>query len=94
MEFKHVQLGVKGAVRAIYDDVQYGEIIYTMIDDMTIRIDHTEVEPISKGKGVGKKLVKELVDIATEKNWKIIPICPFAKAEFDKNPEYSTVLFE
>jgi predicted GNAT family acetyltransferase len=57
-----------------------------------IIIDHTEVSPVFKGKGLGQKLVAKAVEVAREKKWKIIPLCPFAKKVFDKTPEYSDVL--
>lgn len=57
-----------------------------------IIIEHTEVNPAFNGKGLGKKLVEKAVAVAREKNWTIIPLCPFAKKVFDKNPQYKDVL--
>ena len=57
-----------------------------------IIIDHTEVNEGHNGKGFGKMIVEKAVAFAREKNIKIIPLCPFAKKVFDKNPEYSDVL--
>lgn len=56
-------------------------------------IDHTEVAINQEGKGLGKILVKAAVDFAKETQYKILPLCPYAKSIFDKNPEYSEVLF-
>lgn len=57
-----------------------------------IIIDHTEVNPGNNGKGFGKKMVVKAIDFAREKNITIIPLCPFAKSVFDKNPEFRDVL--
>ena len=57
-----------------------------------IIIDHTEVSPVFNGKGLGKKLVEKAVEVAREKNWTIVPLCPFAKKTFDKNPQFNDVL--
>jgi predicted GNAT family acetyltransferase len=57
-----------------------------------IIIDHTEVSPEFNGKGLGKKLVEKAVEVAREKKWTIIPLCPFAKKTFDRNPQYKDVL--
>lgn len=57
-----------------------------------IIIDHTEVSPVFNGKGLGKKLVEKAVEIAREKKWTIIPLCPFAKKVFDKTSEFKDVL--
>lgn len=92
MKLKHVELGKKGAIRTIDDDVQYGEMLYTKAGDAEIIIEHTEVEPIAKGKGVGKKMLEKLVSVARDRNWKVVPVCPFAKAGIEKNPDYHDVL--
>jgi len=57
-----------------------------------IIIDHTEVSPEFNGKGLGKKLIEKAVEVARQKKWTIIPLCPFAKKTFEKNPEYNDVL--
>jgi uncharacterized protein len=57
-----------------------------------IIIDHTEVNEGHNGKGFGKKMVAHAVELAREKNIKIIPLCPFAKKVFDKTPEFGDVL--
>ena len=57
-----------------------------------IIIDHTEVNPGNNGKGLGKKIVTAAVEMAREKNLKIIPLCPFAKSVFDKTLEFRDVL--
>ena len=41
---------------------------------------------------IGKDLVKAGVDFARQNNLKIIPLCPFAKAEFEKHADYTDVL--
>ena len=57
-----------------------------------IIIDHTEVHPGNEGKGFGKKMVTKAVEYARENDIKIIPLCPFAKSVFDKNPQFNDVL--
>ena len=57
-----------------------------------IIIDHTEVNPGNNGKGFGKKMVIKVIEFARERNITIIPLCPFAKSVFDKNPEFRNVL--
>ena len=57
-----------------------------------IIIKGTFVSDELKGQSVGKQLIKKVVDFAREENKKIIPLCPFAKSEFDKNKDYEDVL--
>jgi predicted GNAT family acetyltransferase len=83
----------KGAFKAIEYDKVAGEMTYVWAGPGKIIIDHTEVNPDFSGKGVGKKLVLEAVKYARENNIKILPLCPFAKSVFDKNPDLLDVVF-
>ena len=82
----------KGVFYAKENDKEMGEMTYVWAGNKII-IDHTEVNPIYKGKGIGYALVEKAVEFAREKGIKIMPLCPFAKATFDKKPEYADVLF-
>lgn len=58
-----------------------------------IIIDHTEVSDELRGRNIGDKLLEAVVSYAREKDMKIIPLCPFAKARLEKNYEkYEDVL--
>lgn len=54
-------------------------------------IEHTDVDPSLKGQGVGKQLVAKVVEKMRGENRKIIPLCPFAKHEFDNTREYDDI---
>lgn len=43
-------------------------------------------------KNVGQQLVKAAVEYAKKEKLQVIPLCPFAKAEFEKNSEYQKLL--
>lgn len=70
---------------------QVAEIVFVPTGDDLAIIEHTEVDPSLKGQGVGKKLVAKVVERMRRENRKIIPLCPFAKHEFDKTPEYADI---
>ncbi|MFC4686679.1 GNAT family N-acetyltransferase [Epilithonimonas pallida] len=82
----------KGEFVATFDGRPAGLMTYSWAGDDKIIIDHTEVEPAYNGKGVGKAMVYKAVEFARENNLKIIPLCPFAKATFQKNEEIRDVL--
>ena len=85
--------GKKGRF-VIYDDgVFAGEMTYTWAGTTKFIIDHTEIERTFGGKGYGKLLVLEAVEFARKQGVKILPLCPFAKAEFDKNESFDDVRF-
>jgi len=45
-----------------------------------------------KGKDIGRQLLYKIVDMARDKNMKIIPLCPFAAAMFKRSEDIKDVL--
>lgn len=84
--------GKRGAFMAIQDGEQAGLMTYVWNADDQFIIEHTEVESAFTGQGVGKKLVMAAVDFARANNYKIIPLCPFAKSVFEKIPDIQDVI--
>ncbi|WP_199678190.1 MULTISPECIES: GNAT family N-acetyltransferase [Eubacterium] len=68
--------------------IEVGEIEFVPTGESMFIISHTEVAEDMGGLGIGKVLVEKAVRKARDENKKIIPLCPFARAEFDKHPEY------
>jgi len=92
-EIKQNDNGKKGRF-TIYDaDKPAGEMTYTWAGESRIIIDHTEVDERYAGKGFGKQLVMHAVDYARKNGIKILPLCPFAKKVFDKEPSLADVRF-
>ncbi|TFE02296.1 GNAT family N-acetyltransferase [Jeotgalibacillus salarius] len=79
---------------AAYDqnNNEAGEATFSRAGENILIIDHTSVKDDYRGQGVAGKLVKHIVEKAREHNQKIMPLCPFAKGEFDKHQEYRDVL--
>lgn len=92
MEINHRKEESKGVFIATENNLKAGEMTYSKAGDDKFIIDHTEVNPEFKGKGVGKEMVLAAVDYARENGIKILPLCPFAKAMFDKNKDIQDVL--
>jgi predicted GNAT family acetyltransferase len=82
----------KGAWVIERDGARLAEMTYSMAGDKAI-IDHTTVSDVLRGTGTGGKLVAAAVVWARANGKKILPLCPFAKSVFDKNPAYRDVLF-
>ena len=68
------------------------EMTYSRAGTERIIIDHTGVPRELGGRGVGKALVFRAVEDARKEGFKIIPLCPFAKAQIEKNKEWQDVL--
>eukprot|EP01035_Chromulina_nebulosa_P038278 gene38278-51698_t len=68
------------------------EMTYSRTSPRLIIIDHTEVPDALRGKGVGQALAAFAVDEARRGGWKIIPLCPFFKAQVQRNPDWRDIL--
>jgi len=80
--------------RYVYSDGEGpdAEMTYSKAGESLIIIDHTEVPDRFRGQGVGLALVTRAVDDARAAGTRILPLCPFAKAQFGKNPQWVDVL--
>ena len=68
------------------------EMTFTKIGESQIIIDHTEVPDAFRGQGAGLALVTRAVEDARAQGKTIIPLCPFAAAQFRRHPEWADVL--
>ena len=68
------------------------EMTFSKAGARLIIIDHTEVPDAFRGEGVGLALVTRAVADARAAGKKILPLCPFAAAQFRRNPEWADVL--
>ncbi|GAA0873189.1 GNAT family N-acetyltransferase [Gangjinia marincola] len=57
-----------------------------------VYLTHTEVPASLEGRGIGSKLIKNVLDILMEKDAKLAPLCPFVAAFIRKNPVYKSLL--
>jgi predicted GNAT family acetyltransferase len=67
-------------------------ITFTKIGEHQIIIDHTEVPEAFRGQGTGVKLIGRAVADARAAGKTIIPLCPFANAQFRRHSEWADVL--
>ena len=65
---------------------------YSRTNPTMVIIDHTEVDDTLRGQGVGRQLLNALVDWARSTGTKVLPLCPFAKAQFGKDASIRDVL--
>lgn len=68
------------------------EMTYSRAGEHTLIIDHTGVPDTLRGRGVGQALVQRAVEDARSEKHKIVPLCPFAKAQIARHPEWQDVL--
>ncbi len=93
MEILQKDDGKKGSFYIENQNKVEAEMTYVWAGMDKMIIDHTEVSNQLGGKGIGKKLLSAVVQFARDKKVKIMPLCPFAKAVFEKEAAYTDVLF-
>ena len=80
-----------GRYEAVVDG-HVAEMTYSRAGATLIIIDHTGVPDALRGRGVGLALVARGVEDARAEGRSIIPLCPFAKAQIARHPEWQDVL--
>lgn len=74
------------------DGLPMAEMTYSRGSATLIIIDHTEVSGELKGQGVGRRLLDALVAWARATGTKVMATCPFASAQFARDPAIRDVL--
>ena len=89
---QHEEADSKGAFFVEDKGQRIAEMTYSRTNATMIIIDHTMVDDSLRGQGVGRKLLGALVDWARSSGTKVLPLCPYAKAQFDKDASIRDVL--
>lgn len=95
IEIEHFAEGSKGRyVARVEGSRGSGELTYSRLGAETVIADHTRVDESLRGQGVGQALVERLVADTRDQGFRIVPLCPFVKAQFERHPEWSDLLKE
>lgn len=89
---EHQENGAKGAFYVEQDGRRLAEMSYSRTNATLVIVDHTEVDASLGGQGVGRKLLDAMVQWARATGTKVVPLCTYAKAQFDKDPSIRDVL--
>lgn len=81
-----------GSFIALIEEEPAGKLVYTWRDNLTLIIDHTEVDHAFSGQGVGRLLVASVVEFARLHQIRLIANCPYAKRIFSDTDEFDDVL--
>ncbi|MBI1391486.1 MAG: N-acetyltransferase [Alphaproteobacteria bacterium] len=69
-----------------------GELTFSRASAALVIVDHTGVPDSLRGLGVGAALAARVVADAREQGFRIVPLCPFFKAQAAKHPEWKDVV--
>ena len=68
------------------------ELVFTNRGDQLISADHTGAPEVLRGTGAAAALVDFMIDDARRSGFRIIPICPYVRALYEKHPEWADVM--
>ncbi len=92
MLIQHNHKGQDGTFYIQENEDVLAEMTYHMQGENIMVIDHTKVDEALRGRNIGYELVKEGVEYARQEGFKIIPVCKFAKAMFERYEEIRDTL--
>lgn len=92
MEVQHQHTDSKGAFYIEDQGKHAAEMTYSLAGPAKMIIDHTEVDDSYRGQNLGLKLMETAVAYVRQQHIKIMPLCPFAKAQLHKNKQWHDVL--
>lgn len=93
LDIRQEEADNKGTFSAWEGERRAGYSTFSRLSPSVVIVDHTEVDPAFGGKGVGKALVAGEVAWAREHGQRIMPLCPFTKAMFERTPAYGDVWY-
>ncbi len=94
MEVRHNDNGVRGKFYIAVNGEEEAELTYTWAGPDSFIIDHTEVRPLLRGQGIGRRLVMAAVDSARKRGVYICTLCAYARGVFEKSPDIGDVLMQ
>ena len=89
-EIKHAANDGRGVFFLERDGRRVGELTYTLAGDAML-VDHTFVERALRGGTIAPSLVEAAVRWARRENRKIVPLCSYVRAVFNRRGDYADV---
>ncbi len=74
------------------ENQEIGYLIYKTDEEGDYIIQSIIIEENYRGKGYAKDLFNKFIEKASKENKKIIPICSYAKKQFEKNKSLEKIL--
>jgi hypothetical protein len=67
------------------------ELTFARLEGNRVLADHTLTPVAMRGRGVATALVERLVADARREGFKVVPLCPFVVAQFDRHPDWADI---
>lgn len=74
------------------DEPFIGEISFPAVNGHRVVVERVFVHPDYRGQGIAAELVRRFVRYASDQQWTVKLMCPYAKKEFRQHPDYQKLL--
>ena len=88
-----VDVPERGRFEILVDDKVVGLASYH-VENGTMTLPHTEVDPAMGGRGLGTTLVAAVLDAARERGLHVLPYCSFVRRYIQQHPELVDLVAE
>jgi len=93
VQISYEDKGHKGRYIARIDGIdEEGELAISKVSDVLVIADHTYAPDALRGTGAASALVSALIADARAKGYRVVPLCPYVRAQSQKHPEWSDVI--
>jgi uncharacterized protein len=75
----------------VVDDQVVGFADYRRVGS-TVDVPHTEITPARRGRGLGARMVREMLDLIRAEGSTVVPSCPFVADYIDRHAEYGDLV--
>jgi predicted GNAT family acetyltransferase len=76
---------------AVVNGQKIGEITFVRVGADKLIIDYTAVAPGFRNRHIGLTLVRNVVNMARVQHRRVVALCPFARAMFNRFPEFDDI---
>ena len=91
MDILSTETGSKGRYYTVVEGHE-AEVTYSRASPQLVIVDHTGVPDALRRKGVGQALAAYAVEAARKGGWKIMPLCPFFRAQALRHKDWHDVV--
>ena len=90
-DIQYIQSKNGSGFDAIYKGQIVGQVTYVRIGLDKLILDYTGVDSPYRGRHIGLTLVRNVADLARAQHRRVITICPFARAMFNRFAEFDDI---
>jgi predicted GNAT family acetyltransferase len=69
------------------------ELTFSRASPKLVIADHTFAPESMRGTGAAKAMVDRLIADARAEGFKIMPLCPYVKGQFERHPDWADILY-